>query len=250
MFREHRSKKKKLKILLIVLLSLLLAAGLSLLAFFYVFTVKNVTVKGNEIYQSEAIERFVLDDEYSWSTLYVFFKYRFRKTGQLPFVDSVSVSIKSPHSLEIKVTEKAMLGYVYLRNLGQNAYFDKEGFVVETSSQVIAGVPQVTGLDMDQVVLYEKLPIKGSNVLKNLLLLTQMLKKYEMLPDNIVFAADFSCSLEYGDIKVLLGTSDKLTEKIQRLSYILPKLEGKSGTLHLESWSENTTDISFEQTKE
>jgi len=36
-------------------------------------------------------------------------------------------------------------------------------------------------------------------------------------------------------------------KKILRLSYIMPKLEGQTGTLHLESWTEDTTDISFEK---
>ena len=46
-----------------------------------VFTVENVVVEGNELYSSEQIEQLVLNDEYSWNSLYVLLKYRIRDTG-------------------------------------------------------------------------------------------------------------------------------------------------------------------------
>ena len=76
---------------------------------------------------------------------------------------------------------------------------------------------------------------------------TQMLKKYEQVPDNIKYGEEGSYTLQYGEIKVLIGSAQNLNEKIVRLSHVLPKLEGQKGTLHLESWTENTTDITFEK---
>ena len=38
-----------------------------------------------------------------------------------------------------------------------------------------------------------------------------------------------------------------MSEKVMRLSYILPKLEGMTGTLHLEDWNTENTDIVFEK---
>lgn len=141
--------------------------------------------------------------------------------------------------------------------LGQNAYFDKDGFVVEMSSEVIEGVPTVTGLDVEQIVLYEKLPIKGKSVLKNMLSLTQILKKYGLVPDNIHYGGEGSYSLTYkqtseetgtvSEITVLMGQAKNFNEKVVRLSHIMPDLTGLSGTLHLESWTEDTTDSTFEK---
>lgn len=115
------------------------------------------------------------------------------------------------------------------------------------SSDVIAGIPRITGLDVEEIVLYEKLPIKGKSVLKNLLSLTQSLKKYELVPESINYSKEGNYTLSYGTITVLLGQAQHLNEKVLRLSYIMPKLEGQTGTLHLESWTEDTTDISFEK---
>lgn len=247
MIREKRKRKKKWKIFGLVFLTFLLLLAIAALIVVKVFTVEKVVVTGNEHYQDEMIEEWVLNDEYSWNTLYVYLKYRFQEPEDIPFVDTMEITMELPHTIKIHVYEKGLLGYVYLNSLGQNAYFDKDGFVVETSSEVIDGVPRISGLSVDSVVLYEKLPIKGKSVLKNLLSLTQMLKKYEMVPDDITYGEDKSYTLEYGSIRVLLGTAENFSDKVLRMSYILPKLEGMSGTLHLESWTENTTDISFEK---
>ena len=99
----------------------------------------------------------VLNDEYSWNSLYVDLKYRFVDIGEVPFVDTMEVSLDNPHTVHIKVYEKGMLGYLYINSIGQNAYFDKDGFVVETSTEVIDGVPKITGISCEEVVLYEKL---------------------------------------------------------------------------------------------
>lgn len=250
MIREKRKRKKRLKIFLITFLTILLLLAVAAVIVIKVFTIKNVVISGNEHYQDEVIEAWVLNDEYSWNTLYVYMKYCLQEPEVIPFIDTMEINMKLPHTIEIQVYEKGILGYVYLDSLGQNAYFDKDGMVVEMSSEIMEGVPRVSGLSIDSVVLYEKLPIEGTNVLKNLLSLTQILKKYELVPDNIIYGADKNYTLEYDTVKVLMGGTEYLNEKVVRLSYIMPKLEGMSGTLHLESWTENTTDISFKKNEQ
>ena len=45
----------------------------------------------------------VLNDDYSWNTLYVYFEYRFFDTQEVPFIDTMEVSVKSPHTLHVEV---------------------------------------------------------------------------------------------------------------------------------------------------
>lgn len=245
--REKRKRKKRWKAIGLTFLMAALFLAVAALVVVKVFVVQKVKVTGNEHYPDETMEDWLLDDEYCWNSLYVYFKYKFVEPQEMPFVDSMEVFLESPQTLRIEVYEKALLGRVYIDALGQNAYFDKDGFVVELSSEVIEGVPVVSGLDVEQIVLYEKLPIKGKNILKNLLSLTQMLKKYKQVPDNIRYGEEGSYTLQYGEIKVLIGSAQNLNEKVVRLSHVLPELEGEKGTLHLESWTENTTDITFEK---
>ncbi len=250
MIKEERRRKKRRKIGLYILLILILLIAAGVFTVMNVFTVENVVVEGNELYSSTQIENMVLNDEYSWNSLYVDLKYRFVDIGEVPFVDTMEVSLDNPHTVHIKVYEKGMLGYLYINSIGQNAYFDKDGFVVETSTAVIDGVPKITGISCEEVVLYEKLQLENSDILRDLLNLTQTLKKYNLLPDEIQYDSNMEPVLYYGTIQVKIGSEDNLSQKVVRLSIILPQLDGLSGTLHLETWTPETTDIIWDRAEE
>lgn len=250
MIKEERRRKKRRKIGLYILLILILLIAAGVFIVMNVFTVENVVVEGNELYSSTQIENMVLNDEYSWNSLYVDLKYRFVDIGEVPFVDTMEVSLDNPHTVHIKVYEKGMLGYLYINSIGQNAYFDKDGFVVETSTEVIDGVPKITGISCEEVVLYEKLQLENSDILRDLLNLTQTLKKYNLLPDEIQYDSNMEPVLYYGTIQVKIGSEDNLSQKVVRLSIILPQLDGLSGTLHLETWTPETTNIIWDRAEE
>ena len=250
MIKEERRRKKRRKIGLYILLILILLIAAGVFIVMNVFTVENVVVEGNELYSSTQIENMVLNDEYSWNSLYVDLKYRFVDIGEVPFVDTMEVSLDNPHTVHIKVYEKGMLGYLYINSIGQNAYFDKDGFVVGTSTEVIDGVPKITGISCEEVVLYEKLQLENSDILRDLLNLTQTLKKYNLLPDEIQYDSNMEPVLYYGTIQVKIGSEDNLSQKVVRLSIILPQLDGLSGTLHLETWTPETTDIIWDRAEE
>lgn len=241
---NNRRSHRGLKIfLVIVILAITIYVLLT-----KVFTVRDVTVTGNELYSDEQIKNSVLNDDYSFSTLYVYFRYKFGFGSKTPFIDSVEVAMNGPHGLDITVHEKGILGYIYIDAVGQNAYFDKDGFVVEITSSSIDDVPKVEGLNVSSVVLYEVLEMENADELNELLLLTSLLKKYDIHATQVEFDASGKMSAISGKITISIGTADYLTEKIMRLQYILDteELEGKKGVLHLENWTTETTDIIFD----
>lgn len=69
---------------------------------------KQVQVEGTDLYPDETIRQWVLNDDYSWNTLYVFLKYKFKDAEEMPFLQQPEVRIKGPHSLSIKVREKRL----------------------------------------------------------------------------------------------------------------------------------------------
>ena len=241
--RRKARKRKKIAIALLIILLLLAAAALIVIK---VFRVEKVEVEGNELYDAKVIEKAVLNDKYSWNSLYVFLKYRFVDTKKVPFVDTMEITLKDPQTLHIKVYEKGIMGYLYISSIDENAYFDKDGLVVETSSKVIDGTPQIIGIDCDKVVLYEKLPI-GNAKLREILTFTQALKRNSLIPDSITYGVANEPLLAYGKIKVEMGSLELLTQKVERLVKIKPSLEGMDGTLHLENWTEETTNIVFDK---
>ncbi|MBQ6442773.1 MAG: cell division protein FtsQ/DivIB [Lachnospiraceae bacterium] len=244
-YQTEREKKNR-KIRWIVFLSILLFAVLTGFFCVTVCTVGEVEIEGNELYDDESIREWVQNDRYSWNTLYVYFKYRFKKTEAMPFIDTMTVDMKSPRKLSVLVYEKGPIGYLTDENTGQFIYFDKDGFVIEISTKQIEGVPQISGLPCENAVVYEKLDL-SEKTLRTLLTLTQNLGKYNLHADGIVYDGSGNMSVVFGPITVKLGSEDNLTEKLVRLEKILPQIDGMAGTLHLETWTEDTTDVTFER---
>ncbi|MBQ8518429.1 MAG: cell division protein FtsQ [Agathobacter sp.] len=246
MIREKRRKQRLIKRLLIGILVFMILTVIAVFVVVNVFVVNNVEVEGNELYDEQLITDTVLNDEYSWNSLYVLLKYTFLDIKDVPFIDTMEVKMLDPQTLKIKVYEKGMLGYLYISAIGENAYFDKDGFVVETSTRIIENVPKIEGITCDEVVLYEKLPIDNQK-LRELLTLTQALKREGLEPDIIHFGLEQSPVLSYGNAEVWLGSIELLTQKVARLEKILPTIDGVAGILHMEDWTEESSNTIFEK---
>ena len=96
MIRKKRKKRaRKKKALLFVLVCFLLLAILALVGITG-FKLKKVQVSGNELYSDQQIKDSVLNDEYSWNTLYVFFKYKLFHMKEIPFIDEMENSVPNP----------------------------------------------------------------------------------------------------------------------------------------------------------
>ena len=127
----------------------------------------------------------------------------------------MDVTINSPTEVTINVYEKAVAGYV--KYLGRYMYFDREGVIVEASTEMIPGIPYVTGLTFDECVLYEPLPVKDKEVFSVILSLTQLFDKYEIDPDRIYFDDSMNVTLYFGDARVIIGSMENIDEKMMKL---------------------------------
>lgn len=227
---------------MIAVLVIALAVGYSYIIANY--TVTTVHVEGNVHYTNEEIIDMVMEGRYGNNSLLLSLKYKNKSILGVPFVEKMDISVMDPHTIKIEVYEKALAGYVeYLEHY---MYFDKDGIVVESSLEKTPGIPQVTGLDFDHVVLYEPLPVEDKEVFRSILSITQLVNKYNLSTDRIYFGSDGSLTLYFGEVRVLLGTGDNLDEKIMKLQYMLPELSGKKGTLRMENYTEDTKNIPFE----
>ena len=238
------SSKKKIGIKILILAVLL--AGLAGAGFYVVhtYTVQNVYVEGNIHYTQDEIKSMVMDGALSNNSLYLSLKYKNKGVENIPFVDVMDVSILSPDTIKITVYEKALAGYV--KYLDTYMYFDKDGYVVESSSVKTVGVPQITGLDFDHVVLGEPLPVENKEVFGNILNITKLLNKYELTSDKIYFHSFDEVTIYFGQVKVSIGKAgENLEEKIMLLPKFLQDLEGKSGTLQMENYGEGNGRFTF-----
>ena len=209
-----------------------------------VFRVQNVSVEGNVHYTSEEIEAMVLTDRLSYNSLYLSLKYRTKEIRDIPFIETMSVRVDSPDSITIRVYEKSVAGYV--EYMGRYMYFDRDGIVVESSETRTEGIPQVTGIRFDHVVLYEALPVKNTDIFQEILSITQMLSKHQITTDKIYFNESNEITLYFDNIRAKLG-KDNLEEKVMRLEQILPNLSGESGVLDLQNYSEDRKNVTFQK---
>lgn len=206
-------------------------------------TIKTITVEGNVHYSNDEIVAMVMKNKLDHNSLYLSMKYRKKGIVGIPFIEKMSVDIVSPDSIKITVYEKAVAGYI--EYLGKYMYFDKDGIIVETSDVKTAGIPQVTGLQFDYVVLHERLPIENDTMFQSILDITQLLTKYEISIDKIYFDQNNQMTLYFENIRVRLGDISNIDDKIIRLKAILPELEGQKGVLRMENYEEGMKNITF-----
>lgn len=242
--KETKTKTVKKLIVVLAVLAVLFILGLS---FAGVFRVRQVTVTGNAYYTKEEVVDLLLDEGSLQNTLLVYLRYKYQEHPEIPFIDDFEVTMDSWQSLKIRVYEKNMVGYV--RYLGQNVYFDKDGIVVESSTQELEGIPQISGVTFDSLAIHQPLSVEDPTVFDTILSITKLLAKYDLDPDEIRFGAGGELFLQLGDVKVALGTGENLDEKISRLKQLEGDLKDKSGTLHMENYTDETTHISLESAK-
>lgn len=212
------------------------------------YTVTTVYVEGNVHYSNEEIMDMVMEGRYGSNSLFLSLKYKDKSIVGVPFIEKMDVSVVDPHAVKIEVYEKMLAGYV--EHLERYMYFDKDGIVVESSKEKTPGIPMVTGLMFDHVILYEPLPVEDESIFKDILSITQLVNKYNLSVDRIYFGSDGSLTLYFGGVKASLGAGENLDEKVMRLQDVLPSLEGKKGTLRMENYTEETKNISFEPDKD
>ena len=242
--KETKTKTVKKLIVVLAALAVLFILGLS---FAGVFRVRQVTVTGNAYYTKEEVVNLLLDEGSLQNTLLVYLRYKYQEHPEIPFIDDFEVTMDSWQSLKIRVYEKNMVGYV--RYLGQDVYFDKDGIVVESSTQELEGIPQISGVTFDSLAIHQPLSVEDPTIFDTILSITKLLAKYDLDPDEIRFGAGGELFLQLGDVKVALGTGENLDEKISRLKQLEGDLKDKSGTLHMENYTDETTHISLESTK-
>ena len=238
----YRRKKAGLILLgLVVLTAAVLGTGAYMKA---TYTVNTVYVEGNVHYTEDEIKEIVMRGVLGDNSLYLSLKYRNKGIENIPFVDVMDVKILAPDTIKIIVYEKILTGYV--KYMDSYLYFDKDGYIVESSGVRTAGVPQITGLEFDHAVLGQQLPVKDSDIFNNILNVTKLLRKYELSSEKIYFSGSGDITVYFGQVKVALGKdAATLEDKLQRLPEILPTLEGKCGTLQMSSYDESTGRYTF-----
>lgn len=209
------------------------------------FGIETIQVSGNVHYSDDEIIQMVVGEGYSQNTLILYLKNKLKPMEDIPFVEKIDVEYISNHVITITVYEKAMAGCVQFMN--EYMYFDKDGIVLESSSERLSDIPCIEGIHFDTMVLYEPLPIEDKTFFNTVLNLTQMLQKYELAVDDIRFTSQNEIILYYGNVTIQLGDGSNIEEQISELGNILKSIEGKSGTLYMKDYSIEDGEVIFRE---
>lgn len=234
-----KKKTHRLYALVVIILAVaILAVGILVL-----FYLQGIKVSGNEYCTDQEIADVIKKDKGSFNTIYVTAKYAFGYGEKLPCLENMKVSMKNPWTLQIKVEEKPIVGYV--KDGDRYFYFDKTGLVVDESGSLTEGLPSITGLEMKNVKLYQTLECENAGIFEEILKTSKEIKKYELGQVKIVCEGN-QIFLEIGKVRVNLGSSVS-SEQVAQIKPILEKLGDRAGTLHLEDYSESGSTITFDK---
>ncbi|MDO5402280.1 MAG: cell division protein FtsQ/DivIB [Eubacteriales bacterium] len=243
MKNNNSIRKKKSRHMLRRIVLIAAAAFLVLgVGVYYIFQVKTIEYVGNKHYTSDEMNERLFHGRTPNALMYKLFG---GSEKSIPFIQKVDVDIDLPDKMYITVYEKAVIGYI--NYMGCNMYFDKDGIIVESSTQEYEGVPEILGLKFKSIVLDSKLDVGSDKVFQQILDLTQSFNKYQLDVDKVYFNSCYEVTLYMGEVKVLLGSEADMTDKLFELKQMEEKLTGLKGTLHLENYSGTDFSVIFKK---
>jgi cell division protein FtsQ len=198
--------------------------GIPLVLFVSTFHIEKVDVVGTKRYTVQQMNEMIFQSKQDYNSLYLYLKYRFFEEPRIPFVEKIDVKMIDNHSVTIFVYEKMVAGCVDF--MGEYLYFDKDGIIVESSSQRLEGIPIIKGLEFSEIILNEKLKVQKDELYDVIINITQLIEKYELDVDIVSFNNNYEVTFYCNDIKILLGKKSTYDEVLSDLKNILIEAEG------------------------
>lgn len=231
---SNRRQVVFLSVILAILLVILLLISLR---------IRKIEVSGNHRYTEEQLVEEIFDTPISRSLLWCYVNNRFGTHKTIPFVEDYEIHFTDPLAVKVIVYEKSVVGYVTY--MGSNLYFDKDGIIVESTTERLSGIPRVDGMSFSHIVLGQKLPVAEEEIFPQVLELTQVLAVNGIDADSIRFSKSGESTVSVGNLRVRMGSFVNMDAKLIELRDILASHPDLSGTLHLEDYDPNNAKPQF-----
>lgn len=216
------------------------------LVIFGLFRTRTFEVSGNSRHTPEEIRSDLVYDLATHNTLWLAWKYHASRTEpRAPYLGSVQVKILSPSKVRVNVTEKKLIGYIPYNS--SNIYFDEDGTVLEMSADELPGAVKVTGIAMGEPVLYQKLPVEDTALMRTMLGLTRLMGENGLDTASVSFDENRSITAQIGTVEVSLGQDEYLEEKVSNLASIYPKVQSQTGVLNMSAFTGRNEAITFNE---
>ena len=204
-----------------------------------------IAFEGSEKYTDEELATFLFGAEHEVNPIKLWWDKTFGEHIEIPFIEEYEIETEGFLDYKITFYEKSIVGYVTY--MGTYQYFDKDGIVVESSSELLEGIPYVSGIDVDYIVLHSKLPVEDERIFDTLLDVTQLIKKYSMDISRINVSDSTDIRLYLGEVRIDLGDGDMLNEKFMDLNDIIPQLLDVKGVLDMREYDAQDNGYTFKK---
>ncbi|MDO5702469.1 MAG: hypothetical protein Q4G47_03850 [Lachnospiraceae bacterium] len=244
--KTKAARRRSMRLLLTMLITVT-----ALVAFFAVFQLKTVYVKGNLHDSPDDVTAVILERPVLGNTILAKLMNTNRKITKTGFIESINTEILGTDTIRVYVTERTYVGCVaagaYLW------YFDASGKVMAQAKERVKGehVPLVEGADIDvgHIELDSYLTVRSTKMFSMLAMLRARIDVSEsLMPDLVRFDEDGNMTLIYEDVTVLMGMGEKLEMRLKQLAGVMPELMNGDyrGTLHLETYDGSQTGLLFD----
>jgi len=206
------------------------------------FQLKHISIDGLTRYTEEEFKEY-LELNFFTELTPVFCVSDEWKQKQIPFIEKYEIEYLDKNSAKVVVHEKRVTGCVPV--MGRYMYFDKDGIVVESSSERIESVPVIAGLEFTEISLFKKLQIQKESLYDKILQLTRLIESNKIVVEEIAFDSNYEVTLQTGTVTVKLGKRENYDEQVNALQGILAEIELRTGTLDMRNYSKENQDVIF-----
>ncbi len=231
---KKRERTKKIATWLSILILIIVAITLFLLS--PIFSISRIEVKGNTQISSDEIISLSRIEK-GMNLFSVNKKHVITNVKENSYIDDVKISRKWPTTLQITVQERNV--ELLLEYGSSYAYLDKNGYILEISTENIADKPKLRGYKTseDQIKPGNRLceeDLESINVVYTILNVTENYSIRQAISSiNISDDSNYVLYLESEKKTVNLGTTDNIEIKMLYLQSILEREKDKEGIIFL-----------------
>ena len=149
--------------------------------------------------------------------------------------------IRLPHKQEAAPTKPV----AYLEYMNSYMLIDKDMKVTGSEQEVPEGLPKVTGLNFDQIIVGRTLEVTNKEAAKYAMKLVDCIQKNNMDIAEVYVSLDLSATMYVGNIKILMGQDVSTEEKMHDLRDFYEDVKVLNGVLDMQELSKNNLGYSF-----
>ena len=139
--------------------------------------------------------------------------------------------------------EKSVLFVTYA-----NTYLsiDKNGVVCANSGQKPNDIPELTGVEFENLEYAHQAEPKERSALQYAIKVAEDLEKYNIEADSIIYQ-NKRITIKIGNLEIELGKNEKTDDKINDLNDLIDQISGKSGTLYMQNENSDNYGYTFRE---